>query len=114
MITDYPEVKKYILDLLEKESIKSSEEICGFIIDGEKFVMCKNMHPDPKNFFLIDPKDCIWEENVVLFHSHPKHAKEEGFSSWDLENQAYSGFPMLLYSVNNKKFYFKNYDKFES
>ena len=67
-----------------------------------------NVHPNPKNFFLISPKQTIYSEDCIVFHSHPKHVKEKGFSEWDLENQKYFYMPMLLYSVNNDEFYYKN------
>jgi len=101
---------KDLLSYLKKCSSSSEEEICGFIKDMV-FYKVKNSHPDPRNFFLIDPLECIWGNDIVLFHSHPNHIELEGFSDWDLENQKFFSLDMVLYSVNNDKFYYnKNYD----
>jgi len=105
MTTNY-RVPEKLKEQLKRDSISSQEEICGFIL-RDKFIKVENKHPESKNFFLIDPLDCIWEEGVILFHSHPDHVKEKGFSEWDLENQYYFQLDMLLYSVNNDEFYFK-------
>lgn len=109
MIIDYlAEIKNnesLLLDL-KKYSCSSDEEICGFIMNCEFFAR-KNIHPDPFNFFLIDPKDYMLEENVIVFHSHPKHIEKNGFSDWDLENQRFFDRDMVLYSVYNNEFYYK-------
>lgn len=108
MITNYqiPEkIKNQLIELSES----SEEEICGYICE-EVFFKKKNVHPEPRNHFLIHPLDCVWDKKAILFHSHPDHIKRKGFSEWDLENQTYFEMDMLLYSVNNKEFYFKNYD----
>lgn len=102
-------IHKKLLKELKLKSQSSKKEVCGFIKEGE-FIEKNNYHPDPENFFLIDPTDCIFDENVVVFHSHPDHVLEKGFSEWDLENQHYFQMDMLLYSVNNNKFYFKKND----
>ena len=101
--------RKSLLKKLIKISIPSKKEICGFILGGD-FLQKENIHPDPERFFLVNPCDCVWDEGVVLFHSHPDNIKLKGFSDWDLENQKYFELDMLLYSVNNNKFYFKKYD----
>ena len=98
--------KNILFELLRSKSRNTNEEVCGFILNGE-FIERKNIHPNPIDYFLISPKDCIWDENVILFHSHPDHVKEKNFSSWDLENQYFFNMDMLLYSVNNDEFYFK-------
>ena len=110
MNTDYPEVKKEILDLLKNLSEKSKKEVCGYISSSGVFYEKENVHPDPENFFLIDPKECMWEDDIIIFHSHPDKITHEGFSEWDIENQFYFQLDMLLYSVNNKKFYYKKND----
>lgn len=111
MTTDFP-VDPYILDLLSSKSINSENEICGFLIKNgslyDLFKECTNIHPDPQNYFLISPKECIFDEDVILFHSHPKHSDLIGFSEWDLENQKYFCLNMLVYSVKNNKFYYKS------
>lgn len=109
MIIDYlAEIKnnKSLLLELKKYSCSSDKEVCGFIVDC-KFIAKKNVHPDPLNFFLIDPRDYIWGENVVVFHSHPEHVKKVNFSDWDLENQKFFNMDMVLYSVYNNEFYYK-------
>jgi len=105
MITDY-QVSKKLLDFLKDKCKNTDFEICGFIV-GDDFIESENIHPDPKNYFLIDPRKCIWGEDVILFHSHPKHIETEGFSKWDLENQLLFDLKMLLYSVKYNRFYFK-------
>ena len=79
------------------------------IDDGcDEFIECVNMHPDPVNYFLISPKECIFDDDVVLFHSHPAHSNLVGFSDWDLKNQEYFYLKMIVYSVNNNEFYYKS------
>lgn len=102
------QIPKNLLDKLKNISINSDKEVCGFIINNEKFLQRNNIHPDPQNYFLISPDSCVWGHDVILFHSHPKSCADNGFSSWDLENQFYFQLKMLLYSVNNDRFYFKN------
>jgi len=97
---------KVLLNVLKEKALNSDKEICGFICDG-KFIEKENIHPDPVNYFLISPKECIWEDGVVLFHSHPVHIERAGFSEWDLENQYFFNMDMVLYSVNNDEFYYK-------
>ena len=97
---------KVLLSVLKEKSLKSKKEICGFIY-REKFIEKENIHPDPVNYFLISPKECIWQDDCVLFHSHPAHIKGAGFSEWDLENQYFFNMDMVLYSVNNDEFYYK-------
>jgi len=97
---------KNLLSDLEEKSKNSSEEICGFVIDNE-FMQVKNSHPDPQNYFLISPKECVWQKDAILFHSHPIHANTKGFSNWDIENQKCSQFKMLLYSVKYNEFYYR-------
>lgn len=112
MITNCP-VENEILIHLKNLSVSSSEEICGFITkDGDSYsnyISCCNVHPDKKNFFLINPLEYILDKDVILFHSHPSHSPLDGFSEWDIENQKYFCLDMLLYSVNKDKFYFKKY-----
>jgi proteasome lid subunit RPN8/RPN11 len=74
----------------------------------DEFIECVNMHPDPVNYFLISPKECIFDDDVVLFHSHPAHSNLVGFSDWDLKNQEYFYLKMIVYSVNNNEFYYKS------
>jgi len=109
MNTDFP-VDDELLHDLRKLSRASKIEVCGFIVfenDQQYYKSCKNLHPDPSNFFVIDPKECVFR-NSILFHSHPEHVIIDGFSDWDLENQQYFCLPMLLYSVNKDEFYYKS------
>lgn len=99
-----------LLNELKEISINSEEEICGFLIksnDDYFFKRCKNIHPDPKNYFLISPKEYNFDDGTIVFHSHPKNPDDKGFSDWDLENQFYFCLPMLLYSVINNEFHYK-------
>ncbi len=111
MITNF-QVKKELLEILKQKSINSNTEICGFLIKKntiyDEFIECVNMHPDPVNYFLISPKECIFDDDVVLFHSHPAHSNLIGFSDWDLKNQQYFYLKMIVYSVNNNEFYYKS------
>ena len=93
---------------LKDLSVASDIEIVGFIDKNNQFYQKKNIHPDSKDYFLINPKEYTSLDDLVLFHSHPKHIDLKGFSDWDLENQKWSCLPMLLYSVNNNEFYFKS------
>lgn len=112
MITNCP-VNHEILIYLKNLSVSSEEEICGFLIKDDhlysKYIPCINVHPDKKNFFLINPSEYILDRDVMLFHSHPIHSVLDGFSEWDTENQKYFCLDMLLYSVNKDKFYFQKY-----
>ena len=104
------QIHENLKDCLRTKSINSNLEVCGFILNNE-FVECKNIHPDPKNYFLISPKDIPWDkldDNTLLFHSHPEHATVDGFSKWDIENQFYFQLKMLLYSVKYNRFYFRD------
>jgi len=107
MNIDCQEVNEKLLNELKDLSKSSDEEICGFIVDKNKFINVNNIHPDPKNYFLISPSDYIWGDEIILFHSHPKQIEVNGFSKWDLENQFYFNLKMLLYSVKYDRFYFK-------
>jgi proteasome lid subunit RPN8/RPN11 len=113
MIINY-QVEADLLQFLKKKCIESDIEICGFIKKKNNtyswFIESKNLHPDPANFFLISPREYIDNEESILFHSHPGHCKTKGFSEWDLENQKYFALTMLLYSVNDDKFYYSYYD----
>jgi len=103
------QVHKDILEHLREISRNSENEVCGFVIEnGNKFIQCENIHPEPKNYFLISPKDYIWERDTILFHSHPAHGDVIGFSDWDVQNQFYFQLKMLLYSVKYDEFYFKD------
>jgi len=108
------QIKNELYELLKYKSCLSVSEICGFIIKNnnvfDTFIECKNMHPDHKNYFLISPHDYILDQDVILFHSHPKHCDINGFSDWDIENQSCFCLKMLLYSVNKDKFYYRDYD----
>lgn len=103
MITNFP---GNLLLELKNLSIASELEIVGFIKDNI-FQQVNNIHPDSKNYFLINSKDIKdLNSGYILFHSHPIHIELDGFSEWDLENQKYSCIPMLLYSVKADKFYY--------
>jgi proteasome lid subunit RPN8/RPN11 len=103
MTINYPDK---LLSELKDLSIASDIEIVGFIDKNNQFHQKKNIHPDAKDYFLINPKEYGDLTDLVLFHSHPKHIDLKGFSEWDLENQKWFCLPMLLYSVNQDEFYF--------
>lgn len=106
-------VNQNLLEYLKKISIESQDEICGYIKKNngsyDIFQKHDNMHPDSKNYFIIDPKSIKDNEDSILFHSHPAQITNDGFSDWDLENQQYYCLDMLVYGVNSNKFYYKSY-----
>lgn len=50
-------------------------ECCGFVINNEIYIPCKNISSDPKNYFEISPDDWITAEQqgviTAIVHSHP-------------------------------------------
>jgi hypothetical protein len=104
-------IQEELLNELKEKSRNSEKEICGFLIKKNnvysEFVECFNSHPDPVNYFLISPKQCVFEDDSILFHSHPLHSDLIGFSDWDLENQQYFYLKMVVYSVKNNEFYYQ-------
>jgi proteasome lid subunit RPN8/RPN11 len=101
---------KILLEQLEILCKSSDIEICGFI-NNDKFIECKNLHPDPYHYFLISHEDYLKNIDSILFHSHPHNCDDEGFSAWDIENQQFHCLDMLLYSVNLNRFFYRKYDK---
>ncbi len=84
-------------------------EICGFLgeKDGEYIPkMVKNKHPNPKEFFSIDPLEmlrfCRENKMVAIFHSHL--VGDSSASEFDKVNSDNTLFPFLIYSLPQKKF----------
>lgn len=102
------------IDLLKTICKNTQNEICGFLIKNSNnnkydFIQRQNIHPDPLHHFLIDPKQCFFDKDVIVFHSHGIQSElAEGFSEDDLENQRYFNMPMLLYCVYIDRFFYKD------
>ena len=84
-------------------------EICGFLgkKDNEYIAkIVKNIHPDPKNFFSINPMEMLnfirEHEMVAIFHSHI--TGDSSASDFDKINSENTLTPFLIYSVAEKKF----------
>jgi proteasome lid subunit RPN8/RPN11 len=84
-------------------------EICGFLgeKDGEYTAkIVKNIHPDPKNFFSINPMEMLRfiqeHKMVAIFHSHI--TGDSSASDFDKINSENTIIPFLIYSLAEKKF----------
>ena len=92
------ELEKQIRDYARE---KYPEEMCGFIVDG-KFHPVDNIHTDPENHFLVDPK--CWLDSACtctsFIHSHPDAYACP--SELDMEQQSASGVPWGIISTNGK------------
>lgn len=84
-------------------------EICGFLgkKDGEyECRVVKNKHPNPREFFSIDPVEYLKfmreHEMVAIFHSHVQGDSQA--SEFDKVNSENTLIPFLIYSVPEKKF----------
>lgn len=57
-------------------AVLSRDEVCGLIIDGDRFMRCDNQHPDPGRNFRISDTDWMRAEAAgeitAVFHSHPE------------------------------------------
>lgn len=53
----------------------SPEEVCGLIIDDQRYFPCKNTHSTPSTNFRISDEDWLTAESegeiTAIFHSHP-------------------------------------------
>lgn len=84
-------------------------EICGFLgkKNGEYYAqIVKNKHPNPKEFFSIDPLESLRfsqeYEMVAIFHSHI--TGDSSASEFDKVNSDNTLLPFLIYSLPEKKF----------
>lgn len=71
------------LDLTKFEELKNSmgihaqadypREACGIITKDLSYIPCKNISPQPKESFILDPIALLeYDENILgIFHSHP-------------------------------------------
>ncbi|MBV6512555.1 MAG: hypothetical protein FMNOHCHN_02063 [Ignavibacteriaceae bacterium] len=99
-----------ILEYLKNESLRNRIcEICGFIgKNNNQFVakMVQNKHPDPKNYFAIDPLDFLsfkrGNEFVAIFHTHL--GSDCSASEFDKVNSENTAVPFLIYSIPENKF----------
>lgn len=50
-------------------------EVCGLIINDDRLIKCRNVHPNPTSHFRIDDEDWLTAETAgeitAVFHSHP-------------------------------------------
>jgi cell wall-associated NlpC family hydrolase len=66
------------------------KEACGLVTKSKGYVPCENVHPDPINYFMMNPSD--WIENpdtVGLLHSHTNGNYAPGAD--DMESQIATG-----------------------
>lgn len=84
-------------------------EICGFL--GEKngeilFNIVKNNHPDPSNYFAINPLDFLLFKRqsamIAVFHSHL--LGDSSASEFDKVNSENTALPFLIYSIPEDAF----------
>ena len=99
----YLEMKRYSENFSDTES-------CGLIYKNKKgesrFKECKNIHPDPIDFFEICPSEYLKISNQgeieAVFHSHPKSG---GPSDMDIKMSKNLELPFVIYSLETRKFY---------
>ncbi|EHH5206530.1 phage tail protein [Escherichia coli] len=76
------------------------EEVCGLVIDNERFYPCVNASKTPHNSFKISEDDYIKADDLgvitAIFHSHVDDLPV--LSALDRQQQVISGVPWLLYS----------------
>lgn len=100
-------IPKKILLQCKKYALKfKQEECCGIIVKENNnllFKSCKNIHPDRKNFFLIDPMNLIENEVEYIFHSHWNGGSRP--SSSDIKSSDELCIPFLIYSLTDDDFY---------
>lgn len=102
------ELKKEII-FHAKES--PNEEVCGLIVQRDlinfSLVRCKNIHPNPRECFTINPEEIIRHNSygkvVAIYHSHP--TTKANPSPYDVANCEEIGIPYYIYSVKYDSFY---------
>lgn len=78
-------------------------EACGFILKDGAFFPCKNISPEPRNNFIVDEDEEVYERGIVAFlHSHtPGEPDERGIvqpvapypSKADMQSQMDCAYP---------------------
>ncbi len=98
-------IKLNFLKLITRVSLLSSSEICGLGAKNSLFFL-KNIAPDRKTGFLIDPLDYFYVFDKFkldfCFHSHPEGSCKP--SLMDLEMARHALIDFLVFSVKDKRF----------
>lgn len=98
-------IKLNFLKLITRVSLLNGSEICGLGAKNSLFFF-KNIAPDKKTGFLIDPLDYfhVFERSKLdfCFHSHPEGSCKP--SSMDVEMSRNALIDFLVFSVRDKKF----------
>ena len=105
---------KKIKDSIREACLKDdAQEACGFIVFKNDFmcISCKNIAPDPINFFKISSIDFLKTKNTYnkiyyIYHSHINENCE--FSELDKVCSESLMIPIILYNI--KKNIFKVYE----
>lgn len=102
-------LQEALISFKNQSLFSPTTEVCGLLgrKDNEYLARSlKNKHPDPKNFFSIDPlellkfmREC---EMVAVFHSHCSGDSQA--SDFDKATSENTLFPFLIYSLSEKKF----------
>lgn len=83
-------IKKQIKEI----SLKTNNEICGFIVQDMVFP-CKNQSPNPNHHFAISPLDYLRASYLgkieIIYHSHTKNPEFSEFDKINLCNQKLRG-----------------------
>lgn len=93
-------------NLLKAEAQKNApHESCGFVFEDFTIYPCKNMAPDPRNYFLINPDDFdsakAIKKVIGVYHSHPFGAAIH--SELDKKNSEDTFMDSYLYSLEEDK-----------
>tara|TARA_Y100000034_G_scaffold135598_1_gene208203 strand:- start:2264 stop:2626 length:363 start_codon:yes stop_codon:yes gene_type:complete len=98
-------IKLNFLKLITRLSLLNNCEICGLGVKNSLFFL-KNIAPDKKTGFLVDPIDYfgIFNKSKIdfCFHSHPEGSCNP--SSMDIEMSQNALIDFLIFSVRDKKF----------
>lgn len=61
-------------DIIAHAKAEGVRESCG-LISGDRYFPCRNIHPDPQNYFEINPDDWMtaecYSDVKAIVHSHP-------------------------------------------
>lgn len=91
--------------MLENECIdfarsNPEREVCGLIINDDRLIKCRNIHPNPAEHFRISDDDWLKAETAgeitAVFHSHP--GNKPTLSGADRQAQVVSGLQWWLVS----------------
>lgn len=84
----------------------ANEEACGFIVNNEQVIVCKNIHDCPETNFAIAAEDYVMAEDcgeiTAVFHSHT-HGKDR-FSPHDVEACKATNIPWVMYNRETNNF----------